>query len=333
MARTRGAYPFSGSLEIHRTSPLDARLLVPTLAELTLEETWSDGGGIWLYNHIVVTVEDVEGQYMLTNYNPVSAPDAYKTAENWIRVDAGGATLEVVDNLTSTDNTKALAASQGKALADKIEEVKNSVAAVYKYKGSVTSVDTLPTENVTVGDVYNVAVDDEHSDGMNYVWTGTEWDALGATVDLSGYYTKDQTDNAISEAVSGVTTELNTLKDSVSANTDAINIINGVEGTKGSLANTLKLSKDYTDSQLTNYVAKEEGKTLISEEQLTQITTIDNRVTALETATEDLVALKATVRSNSEALTVLNGDAETEGSVINIVNTSINEALSWVNIE
>lgn len=60
---------------------------------------------------------------------------------------------------------------------------------VYKYKGSVDSYDLLPTMNLETGDVYNVA-----DTGMNYAWTGAEWDALGATVDLSAYYDKTEVD-------------------------------------------------------------------------------------------------------------------------------------------
>lgn len=51
---------------------------------------------------------------------------------------------------------------------------KSDLANVYKYKGSVADVDSLPTEELTAGDVYNV-----EEDGMNYAWTGETWDALG----------------------------------------------------------------------------------------------------------------------------------------------------------
>lgn len=65
--------------------------------------------------------------------------------------------------------------------------VDSKVASVYKYKGSVATVDALPTENQTVGDVYNV-----ENTGDNYAWTGTAWDKLAGTVDLSNYATKDE---------------------------------------------------------------------------------------------------------------------------------------------
>lgn len=56
--------------------------------------------------------------------------------------------------------------------------LKTDIASVYKYKASVATVSALPT-TATVGDVYNV-----ESDGMNYAWNGTEWDALGSSVSL-----------------------------------------------------------------------------------------------------------------------------------------------------
>ena len=65
--------------------------------------------------------------------------------------------------------------------------VDNAVSAVYKYKGNVANKDALPSENNTVGDVYNV-----NDTGHNYVWTGTEWDQLAGIVDLSGYLTKSE---------------------------------------------------------------------------------------------------------------------------------------------
>ena len=65
--------------------------------------------------------------------------------------------------------------------------VDSKVASVYKYKGSVANVDALPTENQTVGDVYNV-----EDTGDNYAWNGTAWDKLAGTVDLSNYATKDE---------------------------------------------------------------------------------------------------------------------------------------------
>ena len=53
--------------------------------------------------------------------------------------------------------------------------LKSDITNVYKYKGSVAATADLPA-SATAGDVYNV-----EADGMNYGWTGSAWDALGAS--------------------------------------------------------------------------------------------------------------------------------------------------------
>lgn len=57
---------------------------------------------------------------------------------------------------------------------------KPDLSSVYNYKGSVATFGDLPTENVSVGDVYDVQTDD-----MNYAWTGTKWDQLGSTFTIT----------------------------------------------------------------------------------------------------------------------------------------------------
>lgn len=95
-------------------------------------------------------------------------------------------------------------------LKEKVENIENQLdglATVYKYKGSVEKVTDLPTTNLTVGDVYNVETAGiiESADiqvgsvkvnaGDNVAWTGSYWDVLAGTVDLTGYYTKTDADN------------------------------------------------------------------------------------------------------------------------------------------
>lgn len=76
-------------------------------------------------------------------------------------------------------------------------EVDGKISSVYKYKGTVATYNDLPSNNLTVGDVYNV-----ETDGSNYAWTGTTWDKLGGDIDLSGYQTKiDSTHKLSSDLV------------------------------------------------------------------------------------------------------------------------------------
>ena len=58
--------------------------------------------------------------------------------------------------------------------------IATAISGVYRVKGSVSSYNTLPANGNVQGDVYNVL-----DTGDNYVWTGTEWDKLSGTVDVS----------------------------------------------------------------------------------------------------------------------------------------------------
>lgn len=320
MARNRGIFNFSANLEVKKNAPLDSRVVVGTLLELTETSTWADSDNkVWLYDGIVVSVLENHGLYMLTNYDAVTAPTAYTDSSNWVAVDASAAKTDITDSLISTSTTSALSANQGKVLKDEIDTLKTSLSTVYIYKGSVDTYDALPKE-ATTGDTYNVvAAYGNTPAGTNYAWNGENWDALGGSVDLSSYYTKNETDLAIGEAISEVSGKVSTLETSVTQNTSALNILNGTEETVGSLANTLKTAKDYTDTQLTEYVTKVEGSSLISGEKLALI----------DTNAADITALKSRVEANEAALATLNGSANTSGSVINTVNSAINSALEW----
>lgn len=316
MARNRGIFNFSANLEVKKNAPLDSRVVVDTLIELTETSTWADSDNkVWLYDGIVVSVRENHGLYMLTNYDAVTAPTAYTDSNNWVAVDASAAKTDVTDSLTSTSTTSALSANQGRVLKENIDNLKTSLSAVYIYKGSVNTYDDLPAE-VATGDTYNVvSAHGSTPAGTNYAWNGESWDALGGSVDLSAYYTKEQADAAISGAVSKVSTDVSTLKESVDQNTSALNVLNGAEETTGSLANTLKLAKGYTDTQLKGYVVKVEGSSLISGEKLALI----------DTNAANIAALQAKVEANEAALAKLNGDENTPGSLTN----TINSALSW----
>lgn len=69
---------------------------------------------------------------------------------------------------------------------------KSDISGAYIYKGTVESYSKLPTSGQTAGDVYNItAADSSHGikAGDNVAWTGSDWDVLAGTVDLSAYAT------------------------------------------------------------------------------------------------------------------------------------------------
>lgn len=87
MARERGTFNFSASLEVKKQAPLDARQTYITYEELTQQSTWVDSDGkVWLFKGLVVPV-NYNGQhalFMLTN------PDNYTSTSSWARIDGAG---------------------------------------------------------------------------------------------------------------------------------------------------------------------------------------------------------------------------------------------------
>ena len=200
--------------------------------------------------------------------------------------------VEIIDSLESDKTDAALSAAQGKALKTLIDDLKASVAAALDYKGTKDTYDALPTEGNKKGDVWNVvAAHGTTPAGTNYAWDGAKWDPLGGTIDLSGYYTKSQVDDAISAAK----TELE------AADT-------ALEGQITTVTN-----------QLNNKVDKVEGSGLISDTDLNQI----------RTNKSDIESLQTSVGGKQDELTPGNVVSITEENVIDVkLDPASNEALS-----
>lgn len=92
MARERGTFNFSASLEVKKQAPLDARQTYIDYSELIQEDTWKDSNNkVWLFKGLTVPV-NYNGEhalFMLTN------PDNYRSTSSWIRVDGAGAESNV----------------------------------------------------------------------------------------------------------------------------------------------------------------------------------------------------------------------------------------------
>ena len=107
MARERGTFNFSASLEVKKQAPLDARQTYIDYSELIQEATWKDSDNkVWLFKGLTVPV-NYNGEhalFMLTN------PDAYTSTSSWVRVDgnAGESPIYTISDLStlSENSTK-----------------------------------------------------------------------------------------------------------------------------------------------------------------------------------------------------------------------------------
>lgn len=240
---------------------------------------------IWLVPASQTGVNDLYEEYIVVKAETMLDTYLWETL-------ATGTVVEIINSLESDRTDAALSAAQGKALKTLVDDLKASVAAALDYKGTKDTYDALPTEGNKKGDVWNVvAAHGTTPAGTNYAWDGTQWDPLGGTVDLSGYYTKTQVDDAISTAK----TELET------ADT-------ALEGQITTVTN-----------QLNNKVDKVEGSGLISDTDLNQI----------RTNKSDIESLQTSVGGKQDELTPGNAVSITEENVIDVkLDPASNEALS-----
>lgn len=199
MARERGTFNFSASLEVKKQGALDSRLVIQTYAELLLAATWADTDNkVWLYDGMIVSVvNDTTGKngiYMLTN------KDSYNKDASWKRVDAEAAEKTIVEDvLTSTSTTNALSANQGRVLKGMIDSNSEDIATVTSdlsdfidTKGKANGIASLDENgkipasqlNGELGRVVGIE---------KFVATKTDLDSLSPTPeDGDKYYVKDE---------------------------------------------------------------------------------------------------------------------------------------------
>lgn len=121
MSRNKGTFQFAANFEVKTAEALDPRVVVSKKSDLINRDTWpGDDGIIYLYKGILVSVQEEDSVYMLVDYTKILDEDY----SGWKKLSTS---VEIVDNLTSTDTDKALSAYQGKILSDKIEEGLNTL--------------------------------------------------------------------------------------------------------------------------------------------------------------------------------------------------------------
>ena len=177
-SRPAGVAQFAVNFEPGGQAPLDARTVVGTKADLINADTYAAKN---YYQGMLVIVKDTQEVYVLKDIAKITSADY----SGWKRVDGGGVTQvvvenvltststthalsaaqgkvlndnklnksDVVNNLSTTDVTKALSAAQGKILQDRI----NGLGNVYKYRGTKADIsEIIAITNAIVGDVWNV---------------------------------------------------------------------------------------------------------------------------------------------------------------------------------
>lgn len=119
------------------------------------------------------------------------------------------ATLQNYDD-TSINNRVTTLENAGYQTQSQVQTLINSsLSSVMTYKGTVANYSDLPSQDVAVGDTYNITnASANNNAGDNATWNGTTWDILGSNIDLSSYLQR-------SELVAITNNEIDTMWSSV----------------------------------------------------------------------------------------------------------------------
>lgn len=219
---------------------------------------------------------------------------------------------------------------------------KDQLTSIYTYKGSVATYEELPTlvsdSTLKTGDVYNVeAAYENHPAGTNWVWSGSAWDALAGSVDLSGYATKSEVSDlntSLTGSIGSLTGELNTVKGDVAKKVDAVEGSSLISTEKLALIDTnagdiagLKTFDETIDArlQVVESMIGDGGEIDLS--QLTALVTEQGgKITTLETDNttnkSNIQGLRTDVNANIAAISAINELNTTQNSRLDALATS-----------
>lgn len=215
-------------------------------------------------------------------------------------------------------------------------QVDSKFTSVYIFKGSVDTVEDLPTEGNVIGDVWNV-----RKNGTNYAWTSEGWDALGGTAELAsltsnGLMSKEDFAKLQDIEAGAQVNKIETITKRVELNVVNKNVtipedikISDTEPTEEEImwldpSENYDFTFDgYSQAQAdARFVQKEEGKGLSTNDYTnadkTKVTNLTNYVTGGTGAVTDANAATITLSKKNP----VNGSASTDTVVINKATTT-----------
>lgn len=215
-------------------------------------------------------------------------------------------------------------------------QVDSKFTSVYIFKGSVDTIEDLPTEGNVIGDVWNVRKND-----TNYAWTSEGWDALGGTAELAsltanGLMSKEGFAKLQGIEAGAQVNKIETITKRVLLNAVNKNVtipedikISDTEPTEEEImwldpSENYEFTFDgYSQAQAdARFVQKEEGKGLSTNDYTnadkTKVTNLTDYVTGGTGAVTDANAATITLSKKNP----VNGSASTDTVVINKATTT-----------
>ena len=147
-------------------------------------------------------------------------------------------------------------------LKRQISDMEAKLNSPVRYRGTVATADLLPL-NPDIGDMYNIESKSIYGEaGMNVAWNGVVWDTMGAPIDMSLYFTKEEAEAVIQRLVTEYF-EKNPVKPGATAEQ-----VQQIEQNKTDIASlkteTGSLKEDISN-KITKFYASNQGETHITD--------------------------------------------------------------------
>ena len=140
-------------------------------------------------------------------------------------------------------------------LKRQISDMEAKLNSPVRYRGTVATADLLPL-NPDIGDMYNIESKSIYGEaGMNVAWNGVVWDTMGAPIDMSLYFTKEEAEAVIQRLVTEYF-EKNPVKPGATAEQ-----VQQIEQNKTDIGSL----KEDISNKITKFYASNQGETHITD--------------------------------------------------------------------
>lgn len=147
-------------------------------------------------------------------------------------------------------------------LKRQISDMEAKLNSPVRYRGTVATADLLPL-NPDIGDMYNIESKSVYGEaGMNVAWNGVVWDTMGAPIDMSLYFTKEEAETVIQRLVTEYF-EKNPVKPG--ATTEQAQQIEQNKTDIASLKTETSSLKEDLSNKITKFYASNQGETHLAD--------------------------------------------------------------------
>lgn len=301
--RFKGHGTLNTTYDINYWGPLDSRLLVPTLADLYDELTWTPTEELFktsdrtlnAYNGMIVAVandESFEGIFCLKDVDNISDP------ESWLKIDNSGAS-----NPDSTDTTNCV-------------------------KVNILESHELPA--VGEPNILYMLPNSDNSHYTEYLWINGKFEIIGniQNIDLSNYYTKGEVDtqiNILSNRIDGLSGGSNTPGDTSELQESVKELHTAVGGlTDVTNTHTNQIAAIFSD--LTKKVDTQEGHRLINPDEISKLAALKLNNGSLEVSgkiqASNVEGLQSWLSENATSAGLVKDDNPVIAAVSALMNKS-----------